>query len=694
MGAILSTNFGKNFHYGNSNLIFFSFPFSFMTPAVISPRAELATHHVAESKSSWDVIEVSPAIDFDDLWSIVKRRTKWFIAIPLACAIVAYVFAKLAMTPYYKSNALIFIDPMFDQVLQVETVGPMMSDLDSLNSLEKAIVSDSMILRVVDKLNLRSDLDFLPKSLHKYLRKGEPLSSSRLLQEIRKKRVSASLIRPTRLLELTVFDSDPNRAQLIAQTFVDEFEVFLGEQKRREAGNSSQDLRRQAGEAYTRALEAEKLIETFRMQNPGLTVEQDHQLFAERLTKIGEELNLISGKVLDLQSKVETLKDVNPETDPIKVITVGNFSGIEHVSELLNQRLAAHANLASTAEQYTETHPRYREAKSRVTEIDAQLKQLASDFKATIDADQAKALANEKMLTQRVTELQGQLTAQKSASSEFRAIQQKVETEWQIHESLQRKIGETSLGSEKSTEIATLMSAPIVAHKPSKPAKPIIALGGGFVGALFCFGMVAFELLRGVPFVNRRQLEHSLNVPVVAEVSLPAGGGNDAALVEEMSRALLSPRCRQARFIHVSSVWEQAEGIRVAGCLASASAFYGCPTLLISIMPGGNPNTLVNLTPQMTHIDNLQTLRLPSSFLIAPTNPWQLLGPHRQHFGRIVIESTTCAQASRIPALIATFADANLLLVNEGRGTKMDIESAVAQLGGQDGTSLSLILQS
>lgn len=668
-----------------------------MTPAVLPPRTELAAPSPqpapVESRQGWDLIEVSPAVDFQDLWSIIKRRRMLLMIIPAVCAVIAVVFVKLAMTPQYKSNALIFIDPMFDQVLQVEAVGQVMSDLDSLNSLEKAIVSDSMILRVVDRLELRKDLGFLPKSLHKYVLRGEEVSSSRLLAEIRKKRFSASLIRPTRLLELTVFDPDPIRAQKIAQTFVDEFESFLGEQKSREAGRATEDLRRQAADAYTRALEAEKMLESFRMKNPGLTVEQDHQLFAERLSKIGDELNLVSGKVLDLRSKVETLAGVDPEKDPIKVIQVGNFTGIIHVSELLNQRLGAHAALAATAEQYGENHPRLREARSRVAEIEAQLRRLAADLKATVDADYAASVSNEKMLTQRVAELQGQLTAQKSASSEFRAIQQKVETEWQVHESLQNRIGATSITSEKATEITVLMSAPIVAHKPSKPSGSIALASGGFAGLLICFGLVAFDLFRGGPFVSRYQLESNLRLPVVAQVDFSIRGMDEEEVVEEMSRALISPQCRHARFIHVTSVWSHPEGIRVAGCLAAASARCGSSTLLISVAPGGNPNTLVNLVPQPSHIENLHTLRLPASFLISPTNPWQLLGPHRQHFGRIIIESTSLSQASQIPGVIASFADANLLVVPEGRGTKREVEDAAVQLGGNSRGPVALVLQ-
>ncbi len=666
-----------------------------MTPSKsLSPSMPLAVADPAESRSQWDLIEVSPAIDLDDLWSVLKRRWAWLIVIPMLCAAAALAAALTLVTPLYKSTALVYIDPNFDHILQIENVSSGLSDLDSLNSIEKAIVSDSMIIRVIDKLGLRNDLTFLPKSLHKYVEEGRELSGSRLLAEIRKKRVSAGLIRPTRLLELSVYDPDPDRAELITRTFVDEFEAFLGDQKRNEAGNSETELRSQADEAYRRALEAEKRLEDFRTENPDLTVEQDHQLFAERLTKMGEELNAISGRVLDLRSQVETLETVDPDKDPLKVIEVGRFGEIEHVSELLNQRLAAKANLAAAMEQYTDSHPRYREASSRVIEIEAQLRQLAADLKASVGAAHEAAATNEVLLAERVANLQKQLTGVKKASSEFRAIQQKVETEWLVHESLQKQIGETSLVTEKSTKITTLMSEPIASHKPAKPSKPIAVLAGGFAGGLICLGMLAFDLFRGGPFVNRRQLEQGLRVPVSAEIPLSDGSLRDDRLQEVMTGVLLSAQYRQSRFLHVSSVWEDPEGLRVAACLAAASAYYGCPTLLISVSGGGDPRALVNLTPQPSQTENLHTLRLPSSFLIAPNEAWQLLSPHRQHFGRIVIESTSLSQQSQIPAVIASMADANVLLVNQDRGSKREVEETVDRFARNHAPQVSLILVS
>lgn len=663
------------------------------THALSTPRP-VALRPEPPVRQDWDVIEVTPLVDFDDLLGILKRRLPWLLVLPAIGFALALAYVYLLAEPLFQSKAMVFVDPMFDRALQITPGAQGMSDLDSLNSLEKAIISDTMILRVVNKLGLREEEGFLPKALRKMKAEGKEVPDSRMLKDLRAERFAASLIRPTRLIELSVLDPDPIRAQRIASAFVEEFESFLGDQKRKEAGSSSGELRERADEAYQNALIAEKELEKFRLEHPELTVEQDHQLFAERLTKMGEELNAVSGKVFNLRSRVETLRDVDPSTDPLQVISLGGFSEIEHVSELLNQRLNAHAALASVAEQFTETHPRHREAKSRVDEIENQLKSLAADLKHSLSADYEASVKNETMLGQRVSELQTQLTSVKTASSQFRAIQQRVETEWQIHQTLRERIGQTSIESEKSSNVTRLMSEPIVAHKPTKPSKPIAALAGIFLGGFLASGLVGLDLVRSKPFANRRQVEQSLSAKVVAEIDSPSRGGSDRDLVDTMTQILLAPEHRGASILHLSSLHPNDDGLRVAACLASASAFHACPTLLVSVTPGGDPRLPISLVPVASQTENLHTLRLPSSFLIAPQDTWQVLSPIRHRFHRIIIESTAFTQASQVPAAVAALADSNLVLVDRSRGNRGEIEEGVAHLARGTRGPISVILQS
>ena len=469
---------------------------------------------------------------------------------------------------------------------------------------------------------------------------------------------------------------------------------MLGEQKREEAGLSEKGLRVQADEAYERALESEKLLEKFRAENPEFTVEQDHQLFAERLTRAGEELNSASGRVIDLRSRVETMKSIDPDIDPIGVIETGNFSGLKQVSDILAQRTAAKTNFAVAGSKFTESNPTYQQARAQLEDADKQLRDLAGELKSALSSSLDAAVYNEKLLSARVQELQGVLSSVKSASSKFRAIQQKVETEWLVHENLQAQIGQTSISTEKSTAITTLMSEPLVAHKPAKPSKPLVVLIAGFLGSCMSFGVVGLELFKGGPFVDQRQAEDALNVRTIASIPSPGSPErNDTVLIRELSKIFYSPEHREARFVHLSAVSDCPDGLRTSACLASVSANHGCPTLLISVLAAADSRELVSFDPRPSHTENLYTLTLTADFLVAPTSAWQLLGPHCQNFGRIIIESTAVSQSSQVPAVLTSFADSNLLIVSMEQDSRRDTQDAVIHLSRHSRSPLSLILQ-
>ncbi len=644
--------------------------------------------------AEWDLIELSPVFDLQDLLAIARKKILWLLLLPIIGAALAIVYLTFFATLYYESKALIFIDPKFDHTLQLENVDSVASDLDSLNSLERAMTSDSMILRVIDKLELREDRDFLPKALHRNLDKGIPISDSLLLKQIRGERVQCSLIRPTRLMELVVSDTDAERARLIASTFVSEFESFLGEKKKSEADKSEDALRRQATIAYDRALQAEKQLEKFRIENPGLTVEQDHNLFAERLTTVGEELNRVSSKVLDLRSRVETLQDIDPKIDPIQVIEIGGFSDQAHVSDLMSKRMDARAALAVATARYTQSHPVFKDAEKQHIEVTAQLEQLASDLKSSVIGDYNASVINERLLSESVNQLQKQLNSVKTASSEFRAVQQKVETEWNIHQALQLKIAETALLSEKSTSITTEMSQPIEAHKTTKPGKPIVTILGFSIGLMISLSMVGINLFKDAPFVNRRQLENSLGVKVLAETpELHLPETHRTTLLSQMSQVLLSPQHRLSKIIHVTSVEPIISGRHVGSALGYASAYYGNPTLVISITPETTPNSLVSFNPQKAHHEKLYTLTIPSSFLLAPQNIWQLLNPHCRNFSRIIIESTSMDQKSQVPIVISSFSDTSILIVRNRLDKRKKIGAVIENLSKHSKGAISVALE-
>lgn len=628
---------------------------------------------VPRTQESWKVVELPPLVDVRSLFSIIKRRFFWLMLIPLLTVALALVWLFKFATLYYESSAMIYVDPTFDRILQVEKVSSIAPDLDSLNSLESAMTSDSMILRVLDKLNLRNDPTYLPKPLLKYAETEVPMNSVRLLKHCRQ-RYSATLKRPGRVIEFVAYDTDAERAQLIASTFVEEFEAFLGEQKRGEADSTKTELQAQAAEAYDDALESEQQLVEFRKDHPGVTVEQDHDLDARSLTRAGEELGNATSALITLRSKVEAIRDIDPRTDPGKIITVGDFSKLDHVSTLMSQHTSARANFAVISQQYTSRHPKYVEAENLVREVDLQLARLANNLKSAMFADYDGAVKNEAELRSRVDFLKNNLNEVKSISAEFRAIKQKVETKWDIHEQLQKQIGETTLSGEKPTSVINLWSAPMIGYKTTKPNKTLMVLAAGILGCLGSLGLVMLDLFRDGPFANRSQLEDTMGSPVLAQISKKDLKGYSQNMTRAMAQIMLTNQSSGCQIFHVvNSGGKGKTSTQVAAGIANISAYYRAETILIRPYDSG-PRGIFHLVPVKTETEGLYQLDIPSSLLLTD-DAWHLLSSQCQKFKRVIIDSSSMPADSQLPLHFGRFAHQNIFVVDK----KGDSRNSVAR---------------
>ncbi len=610
-----------------------------------------------------EVLALAPLIDIRNLKGVLKRRMFWLFFIPIFTVLVSLGYLKYLATHYYESRALIFIDPSFDQILQIEKVGSMNSDLDSLNSLEQAMISDSMILRVIDRLNLRNDASFLPNPLLKFAKSELPLNEVRLLKFVRD-RFSASLVRPTRNIALVVYDTDASRAKLLADTFILEFESFLDQLKHDEAEISQDGLRLQAEVAYKRVLESEKELSEFRRKNPGVTVEQDHNLVAESLSKAGEELSRLIGEVITLKSRVEAVRNIDPNVDPVGIITVGKFSELDHVSELMSERTTVRSNFEVVTRQYTPRHPKYVEAQQRVMVVEQQMAQLANSFKLALVADYEGAIKNEAELRNRVAELKNNLNEMKIVSSEFRAVKQKVETDWNIHEKFQEKIGEMTVAGEKVTAITSVFSEPMVAYKTTKPNKTLVVMVAGILGCLGSLGLVVIYLFSDGPFANREQIEEFIGAPVLAQITHKDLSEVNKTMIQTMAEIILSNQNEGCQIYQILNSGKDAflSG-QVAEGLANTSAFYRSQTILIKAHEA-SPQGLYHLKPIETEIRGLYRLDIPTSLLLSD-NAWHLLSSHCSKFKRVVIDSSAMPADSQLPIYFAGFAQQNIFVLDK-----------------------------
>ncbi len=622
-----------------------------------------------------------PLLDRFDLNYLLRRYFNLLVIVPAICGCLAlaYYFVR---QPLFKSSALIYIDPKFDRIIQFENEanGGNQNDLDSLKSLEIAMVGSSMVLRVVDTLGLRDEGGFLPKGMA-----GDPdLPDDKLVAFLQAERFRAGLVEETRLLEVSVLDPDPERSRLIADTFASEFGRFLVERRQSEALAARSSLEGQAEKAREAARAAEETLGEFRASHPEFPVEQDHDLYAQRVTQFSDELNTVVRQRLELESQVEVLAEVGPHASPIAVIELAGYQAMAHVSDLLSQRATAEAALAAAGNQLGVSNPKYKAAQAQFDSNEKQLQDLAADVRLAVDSKYEATKKREAALRAELGSLQRGLVDMKALSSEFRALQQQVDREWLVHETIQKRLSESVIAEDAFHNIATVVSEPMT---PSEKAEPKLALLGLIaIGAsgILCAGWIGLRVLRGLPYSDREQLEQRLGFPVIADWADPRPGeGSDP---EPTFLRLLAEGDTKA--VQISAPALNGAGRSVAKSIAGQAAKAGARSFLVVVSPGRRSK---GEKPECVSDGNLVRLEITPEEAVYPGWLAEVLRKGREQFDHVFLEAGGCDDPA-LERFLSSFADKNLVVVGKGAATKQEVDERVDRLAGVEMPPVSLMM--
>ncbi|MCB1063918.1 MAG: hypothetical protein KDN20_13475 [Verrucomicrobiae bacterium] len=452
-----------------------------------------------------------------DLVHMARRYWKVLFIIPAVIAIAVLGYAAFG-TKYYEATASVYMDPSFGHRIQTESNGrepQMQEDEEALFSMEETICSGPMVLRVLEKLNLAEDEDYLPKSILSRKKGEEEVSDSRLIDSVQD-RYRAELINATRILKVHARDTSPERASMIAKTFISEFVVFLQEHRIESEKALKASLLEQSEQVRERAIKAEQELNSFRTQQPDFLVEQDSNIFIQQMQDVGSELSSTNSQLIKLKSLLDALDQIDPKENPMRIFTLSKGEYAVDLDGVIAQWASAQTHLEEMKERYGPTHGEYRAALNGFTSIDESIRKHAEEIKLSTGSKYAQLTQQKETLTQEMAELRERFNSFKLAGAEFRGLDGAVEREWDAYDRINQRILNLTDNAEVSPNLATPLGSPIVPFKSTKK-EMISAAAAGMVLSVGWIVVVAAALVfRGLPFTSNRQVQDILGVPLVA----------------------------------------------------------------------------------------------------------------------------------------------------------------------------------
>jgi tyrosine-protein kinase Etk/Wzc len=542
----------------------------------------------------------------------VLWRKKWWVLIPaLIVAVVTFIGVNL-IAPRFKSEARVLIDARENVFLRPEaekagdreraTVDP-----EAVQSQVQLVLSRDLARQVVKQLKLNERPEFDP-----ILRGFNPLRHVLMLVGLAKdplrmtpeerilesyyERVNAYPIDKSRVIAVEFQSSDPELAARGANAIA---EAYLELQQTVKMDQTRSAGRWLAGEIEGlrgKVAEAEAKVEDFRAKQNLFVGTSGNTLSNQQLAEVNSQLAVARSQKAEADAKARSIRDMLKSG---RAIETGDVAASELIRRLNEQRVTLRAQLAEQSSTLLDAHPRIKELKAQIGDLERQIRVEAEKLVRSLENDAKIAGARVDQLAANFDALKRQAASTNEQDVQLRALEREAKAQRDLLESYLAKYREASaresLGATPAD--ARVISRAIVSNTPHFPKKVPIVLIATLATLLLGVGFITTgELLAGNVYRPSLVAHPAVLLPEagaaeprwVAADEAPVAAAEPAAQSETAGAgqsiadlaASLHAAGDGARRIMVVGLAEDAETGGTATALARALAAHGRVVLL------------------------------------------------------------------------------------------------------------------
>jgi polysaccharide biosynthesis transport protein len=448
-------------------------------------------------------------LDLRVIGRTLMRRKRWII-LPTLLAAVLSVTAVNLITPRYKSEARILIDGRENIFLRPNAERPeerTTLDAEAVTSQVQLVLSRDLARDVIKSNKLAELPEFDP-----VLRGVSPLKSLlalfgiirdpfRLTPEERVldayyERLQAYAVDKSRVIAIEFQSQDPELAARVANSIADGYLVLQQSAKQNQARSAGQWLSGEIDNLRKKVADAESHVEDFRSKSSLFVGTNNTTLSNQQLGEINTQLTNARGQKSDAGSKAALIREMLQSGKPIEASEVLNS---ELVRRLTEQRITLQGQLAEQSSTLLDGHPRIKELKAQIADLDRQLRDEASKISRSLENDARIASARVESLSASLDQLKSQASSNNGQDVQLRALERDAKSQRDLLESYLAKYREATARESIDTvpSDGRIISRAIVTNVPAYPKKLPIVLIATLATLMLSAGSIASgELLR------------------------------------------------------------------------------------------------------------------------------------------------------------------------------------------------------
>jgi exopolysaccharide transport family protein len=440
----------------------------------------------------------APTVDLREMARILRRRWRAVVlpAAVLGGIALAYV---LTATTLYTANSTVLVDPRRANVVETNqsVLTNFGTDDATIESQTLLIQSLTILQRVVDKLKLTQDLEFMPKPglldpIRNLFRSSGPVDgvspedaaraySIYLLQ----RRMKVTRQGTTFLVDIAVSSESPQKAATIANAVAD---AYFEEQVRAKYDATriaAKWLGGQIDALKNRVVTSEQAVADYRSAN-NLAVSQGVTVNDQQITDLNSKLIAARVQTAEARAKFDQVQQLAK--------TGGDAGGLNAAvsSEMVTKLRAQYADIAKNeadlTSKYGPRHPQVANVRAQLKDTQRLINEEIGRIVQGTAHDYDVAKSREASLQDSFDKLQGVSSTSGQAVVRLHELQREAEANRTLYESYLARSKETTAQESLEMPDSRIVSFASIPLKPSAPKTALIlgfaillGLGGGTV---------------------------------------------------------------------------------------------------------------------------------------------------------------------------------------------------------------------
>ncbi|MBN9003725.1 MAG: GumC family protein, partial [Rhizobiales bacterium] len=326
------------------------------------------------------------------------------------------------ITPLYKSEARVLIDGRENVFLRPNGERPEERnalDPEAVTSQVQLLLSRDLARMVIKQNKLAERAEFDPvlsgispvkmvPGLFGIGRDPFRMTPEERVLDAYYDRMTAFAVDKSRVMVVEFQSRDPELAARVANSIVDNYLILQQNARQQQAKAASQWLSGEIDSLRKKVADAEQRAEAFRSQSSLFVGTNNTTLSNQQLGEFNTQLNNARALKSDAESKARLIREMLKTGKPIEASEVLNSELIRRLSE---QRVTLRAQLAEQSSTLLGGHPRIKELKAQIADLDKQIREEAGKLSRSLENDARIAEARVESLNTNLDQLKRQATS-------------------------------------------------------------------------------------------------------------------------------------------------------------------------------------------------------------------------------------------------------------------------------------------